>query len=205
MYVLTCPPVDTRFVAVNFPKGSREEFDNVMHRVKNFWGSTAPNNVAEWIDFEKTSLIPQNDSVDDYLDKNPEAFYIPLINELFGKIPTDLEFFPVNDTNRSISNALISELPVAIAQPIVTWSKRGSKEKNAQYCRELSAPSGSNPNLEAAMVDHNKPVVRRTRALKEKSNSEKILDVFHNYMQSGQDVTFAEFAKTLKEVSAVVI
>jgi hypothetical protein len=55
------------------------------------------------------------------------------------------------------------------------------------------------------MVDHNKPVVRRTRALKEKSNSEKILDLFHNYMQSGQDVTFAEFAKTLREVSAVVI
>ena len=65
--------------------------------------------------------------------------------------------------------------------------------------------SESNPNLEAAMVDHNKPVVRRTRALKEKSNSEKILDLFHNYMQSGQDVTFAEFAKTLREVSAVVI
>jgi hypothetical protein len=116
----------------------------------------------DWIEFESSTLIPESDSVDEYLQKYPAALYIPLLKELFGKVLTNDEMdMIINDTGDTIK-MLINDLPIVLAQPVVTWSNRGNKVRDAQVSRVLTAPSGSMPSLEAAMVEHNKPIEKKT-------------------------------------------
>jgi hypothetical protein len=113
MYILRSVPTSLSFEPVNFPKGSRLEFEGVMKKVNKFWGITAPQNVADWIEFESSTLIPESDSVDDYLQKYPAALYIPLLKELFGKVLTNNEMdMNINDTGDTIK-MLINDLPSA--------------------------------------------------------------------------------------------
>jgi hypothetical protein len=170
MYILRSVPTSLSFEPVGFPKGSRFEFEEVMQKVKRFWGISAPKNVADWIEFEHSALIPESDSVEQYLQKYPDALYIPLLKELFGKVLTNSEMdVNINDTNDNTIKLLINDLPIALAQPVVTWSNRGNKVRDAQVARVLTAPAGSMPTLEAAMVEHNKPIERKKNKPKEKT------------------------------------
>jgi hypothetical protein len=74
----------------------------------------------------------------------------------------------INDTGDTIK-ILINDLPIALAQPVVTWRNRGNKVRDAQVARVLVAPSGSMPSLEAAMVEHNKPIEKK-QAQRKKHN-----------------------------------
>jgi hypothetical protein len=50
MYILRSVPTSLSFEPVNFPKGSRLEFEGVMQKVNKFWGIIAPQNVADRLD-----------------------------------------------------------------------------------------------------------------------------------------------------------
>jgi hypothetical protein len=203
MYILNCPPSDSTFVPVSFPKGSRTEYENLLLKVNKCWGTTAPETVQEWYNFEPTALIPESDSVETYLNKHPTAFYIPLLEELFNKTMA-VDEMEVNETNRNSTKVLINELPVAIAQPVVAWSNRGEKANDAQVARTLSAPSGSMPNLEAAMAQHNKTIERKKRQPKEKTAVETLTELFNGYTKNGENGTFLEYAdKVNKEKKTV--
>jgi hypothetical protein len=108
---------------------------------------------TEWLDFEKSACIPEFDSEEDHLQKHPGAFYIPLVNELFGKFLTVDEMEVMNDTNRTASKFLIRESTLKIP-PID---------------RVLAAPAGTQPGLEAAMVEHTKPIKRKPNKPKQKN------------------------------------
>jgi hypothetical protein len=204
MYILKTVPTTLSFEAVPFVPGSRAEYDNVVDKVKKMWTITAPHNVEEWLDFEKSACIPESDSVEDHLQKHPGAFYIPLVNELFGKFLT-LDEMEVNDTNRTASKFLIRELPVAIAQPVVAWSNRESTLKIPPIARVLAAPAGTQPGLEAAMVEHTKPIQRKPNKPKQKNKSEAFLDLFSGFMQNGQGLTFPEYAAKMAAVSLSIL
>jgi hypothetical protein len=200
MYILKTVPTTLSFEAVPFVPGSRAEYDNVINKVKKMWTITAPENVEEWLDFERSACIPESDSVEDHLQKHPGAFYIPLVNELFGKVLT-VDEMEVNETNRTATNFLIRELPIAIAQPVVDWSNRESTVKIPPIARVLSAPAGTQPGLEAAMVEYNKPIQRKPNKPKQKNKTETILELFSGFVQNGQGLSFPEYVEKIKEVS----
>jgi hypothetical protein len=202
MYVLQSIPEGCEFEVVEFPKGSRDELDKVVLKAEKFWSRTAPSNCAEWLEFEK--VMPKNDSVLEYVEQYPEVFYVPLLQELFAKILTNEEMV-VNARNMNSTKVLINELPIAIAQPVVTWSNRGSNLQEVPFARVLEAPVGSNSNLEAAMVEHNKPIMKPRAASskkKTKTSAEKMCDLFGGYLETGGNLTFAEYAEKMKKDSS---
>jgi hypothetical protein len=79
------------FQPVALKDGSAKEFENVMFKVKNVWGTKAPSNVTEWSNFKNDTPISSSDSVEEYIAANPERFHNPLFEELFEKISSDAE------------------------------------------------------------------------------------------------------------------
>ena len=148
------------FQPVALKDGSAKEFENVMFKVKNVWGTKAPSNVTEWSNnFKNDTPIPSSDSVEEYITANPKRFHIPLFEELFEKIPNDAELssssadFQQNNSVEYLKN----KLPVAEAQPLVIWKKSGNRVKAGLDSRKLvenHANNANQPNLENAIKQH---------------------------------------------------
>jgi len=128
---------DKLFQPVPFLTGSSEEFQDVMFKVNAFWAKQAVHNVNDWKDFQDKTPIPSSDSVLDYIDANPQQFYIPLLQELFHKIPSERES-SIGFNSQNTTQQLINNLPVVTVQPVVSWNNRGvPNDKLKKTARKL--------------------------------------------------------------------
>jgi len=188
-----CPPIDQTIFPVAFPKGSSDIFDAVMYKIKTFWNKNAPENVNEWIQFKTLESIPDTDSIEDYLNQHPQSFYIPLENELFRKVLSQDDMRDQYKNTCNSTQKLINELPVTIAQPIVSWSNRGNKIKGATRARELVETSEQTTQHEAAIVEHTKPIEQKKRKAKLviEPTSQNVLDQIKLLLKKGDSTGVA--------------
>jgi len=132
---------DTFFEPVPLLTGSAEEFRNVMFKVNAFWAKQAVHNVNDWKEFQDKTPIPNSDSVLDYVAANPHQFYIPLLQELFNKIPSEHEV-SIGFNAQNTTQQLIKNLPVVTVQPVVSWNNRGDpNDKMKKISRTLLVQS----------------------------------------------------------------
>jgi hypothetical protein len=116
-----------------FVQGSANNFNDVMHKVNSVWGTKAPSNVADWKAFKNETPIPTSDCVEDYIAANPHQFHIPLLDELFNKMPSEVDLVLASANNEQVNSIdyLIHQLPIAEAQPSIIWEGMKNKPPKA--------------------------------------------------------------------------
>lgn len=109
-------PLELMDVApVEFPAGSRRQFDDVFAKIANHYKSCAPQVIQKWKEWEQT-LIPKTDSAVEYKDSHPHQFKIPLWNQLF-KPKIAEESTSINNSTQSQS--VRDQIATALSAPAV--------------------------------------------------------------------------------------
>jgi hypothetical protein len=111
-----------------FVQGSANNFNDVMHKVNSVWGTKAPSNVADLKAFKNETPTPTSD----YIAANPHQFHIPLLDELFNKMPSEVDLVLSSANNEQVNSIdyLIHQLHIAEAQPSIIWEGMKNKPTN---------------------------------------------------------------------------
>ena len=104
-----------------FLEGSRKKFQDVYdHMTTGEERDTDITTAREWEDYKM--LCPKSDSVQEFVNENPERFHIPLWKELFSSVAID---YKTNITAKKSAKDYISGRERTTAS--VKWHNRGEK------------------------------------------------------------------------------
>lgn len=197
MYILQELPNAEKIEPIGLLKGSRQTFVSVLEKITSYF-SDNPSVIREWKRWDQ-ELVPQSDDVQEYLQKCPDSFKIPLREELFGGVLPDLTTHIKPDTRkpkRQLGDCLTMEKVDATAS--VSWGKREGLTRPIKQPAYVPRKNESDEVPEASIISLSKHVPK-SKVSKQKKKLQPLNKQAKKRMQKSDDASDSDESDYMSE------